>query len=419
MHPTTCPRMSTLLSGAALLAAASIACAQGAPPAAPPAPADGGGRSSFGAPQPAGAPAERDPEPPKPGAPPQQTPPAPTSGGVDHAKRAPAVHAAPGAVWMNDPTLLRLEHERSALELVDHASHQALKDCSRRIAAMHVFVEQQGLAGDYAKFIKGHVSHLDQLTFNEALERALAQTAASRPQPQTNDLNQIEQALEVEAGVARSSWNRLNQGRRTVAMMAEFLEGKGLLGFYQAWAPGFMRSKGWEPKGPAPGTAPDPDALRKRALQLDWDRTHRAQQAASQWQSAGAANPADVQSPDTAYPRQQPPQSGNIPSPVPMGPAPARSGYSNSWFNSYADPYYDMSGYPGRDPNLDPPRADDPATYGWAPEAYTYTGYTWPTFWDLGPNVVPGFSMFPGGAVGGVGFGGGRGGAVGGAAGGR
>ncbi len=358
--------------------------------------------SSFGAPRPAGAPPEPESTPPKPGTPPADPAPPPGSGGVAHGKRTPAVLASPGRVWPNDPALLRLERERAALELVDHAASQGLQDATRRIAAMHAFIEQQGIAGDYATFMRSHVPQGDQITFEDAVSRAMDQSSVARPQPQTNDLSQLEQATEVEAGVARASFNGLNRSRRTVAMLSQFLAQQDLLAFYQAWAPGFMRSKGWAPKGPAAGQGPETDAIRRRALQLEWDRAHRQQRQLSQWQ---AGPPQD---------QGAPPAPGGVPSQVAPGPPPARGASSNSWYNSYADPYYDMSGYPGRDPDAGSPKANDPATYGWAPEAYT--GNTWPSYWDLGPNVVP-FGMFPGGAAGGIGFGG-RGGAVGGAAGG-
>ena len=46
---------------------------------------------------------------------------------------------------------------------------------------------------------------------------------------------------------------------------------------------------------------------------------------------------------------------------------------------------------------------NDPATYGYAPEAYSYRA--WPMFWDLGWVTVPPLGMFGGGSVGGVGIG--------------
>ena len=374
---------------------------------APAAPAN-----SFGAPLPAGAAAEPPPAPPKPGPVPATSAPAPKSGGVPHVQRTAPVQAVPDAVWPHDPGLLRLEHERNALELVDHAATQAAEDAARRIAAMHAFIEQNNMAQDYAAFTRIHVPIGDQLTFDEAVERAMRQTEARRPQPQTNDLGHLEDAVEVEAGVARASFNRLNRSRRTVQMLGDFLERQNALGYYQAWAPGFMRSHGYRPQGPSQGQAPSGDAMQRRALQLEWDRAHRQQRASDSWQSGQAPAPDGPQ----AAPQGVPATYGTIPAPIQFGGgSPARGSNSLSWFNGYADPYYDMSGYPGRDPDADKPIANDPATYGYAPEAYTYQA--WPMFWDLGPNVVPAFGMFPGGMVGGTGFGGG--GAMGAAGGGR
>jgi hypothetical protein len=97
------------------------------------------------------------------------------------------------------------------------------------------------------------------------------------------------------------------------------------------------------------------------------------------------------------------PAHGIVPQAMAQGASPARGPYSNSWWNGYADPYYDMAGYPGRDPNLTTVDANDPATYAYAPEAYTYRA--WPMYWDIGFVSVPPVGMFGGGAVGTTGFG--------------
>ena len=183
--------------------------------------------------------------------------------------------------------------------------------------------------------------------------------------------------------------------------LTSFLLKEGLLDDYMAWAPGFMRSMGWNPPRPAPGSPPDPVAARKRGVQLEWDRAQREQRAQ-------APQIVATQLPGGSVPTP-PQQNGVVPAPVDLGASPARSLYSNSWWNGYADPYYDTSGFPARDPNLDPKMANDPNTYGNAPEAYTYR--YWPWYWELGGYAFPAYGMFGGGAVGGASFGGAVGGA--------
>jgi len=362
--------------------------------------------TSFGAPAAPGS-AEPAPQAPSPSPrPPEQAVPAGTP------RLAPAVPTGT-VVWPHDPALVALEAEREALEMVDHASRLGVEESSRRIGAMHAFIDRRDLESRWSQFSRGYVPTLDQLTFDDAVARAKSHGAGTAPAPGTNDVDHLEQAVAVEAGVARSSWNLLNRNRRTVDALTAFLLKEDLLDDYMGWAPGFMRSMGWKPTPPAPGTDPDPEAVRKRGVQLEWDRAQRERRA-----QAASAPPAIVA---TQLPAGAPPavpdQNGVVPAPVDLGASPARSVYSNSWWNGYADPYYDTSGFPGRDPNLSVPMADDPKTYGYAPEAYTYRA--WPAFWELGPNAYPAFGMFPGGAAGGVGFGGAAGGAgFGGAAGG-
>lgn len=374
----------------AALAACAASLAQAPAPQAP---------SSFGAPMQPGtkepsqpathpAPAPRPDERPSPKA-------------TDNAKRLPAVVPTGTVVWMHDPALLKLEAEREALEMVDHASRLGAEESARRIGAMHAFIDRHDLESRWSAFSRDYVPTLDQLTFDEAVARAKAHAAGLKPTPDTNDVDHLEQAVAVEAGVARTSWNSLNQHRRAVDALTAFLLKEQLLDDYMAWAPGFMRSMGWNPPRPAPGTAPDPTAVRKRGVQLEWDRAQREQRAQSPQIIA-------TQLPGGSVP-DPPPQNGVVPAPVDLGASPARSIYSNSWWNGYADPYYDTSGFPARDPNLSPQMANDPKTYGNAPEAYTY--HYWPWYWELGGYAYPAYGMFGGGAVGGVGFGGAVGGA--------
>jgi hypothetical protein len=392
MAPHT-PRLALV----AALAIALPATAAQVPPAkpAPSAPSTAGnpGTSSFGAPTKAGDAPEPEPQAPKPSARPEEKPDPKVAA---NATRLPAVLPTGCSVWPNDPALLKLEAEREALEMVDHAARLGSEEAGRRVAAMHAFIDQRDIESRWARFSRSYVPTLDQLTFAEAVARAKSHAAGTVAKPQTNDIDHLEGAVEVESGVALASWNHLNRLRRMVDILTAFLMQENLLEQYRGWAPQYMHDMGWNPPRPAPGQAPSDEAVRRRGLQLEWDRAQREQRAQQPLVAAGNAPPAGS-TPDA------PPQYGTVPAPVAIGASPARSIYSNSWWNSYADPYYDTSGLPSRNPNLDPARANDPKTYGNAPEAYSYRA--WPTYWDLGPNVYPAYGMFPGGMVGGTGMG--------------
>ena len=322
----------------------------------------------------------------------------PTAHATASSTRLPVVVPTGCTVWPNDPALLKLEAEREALEMVDHASRLGVEESGRRISAMHAFVDQRNMESKWARFSRQYVPTLDQITFDEAVARAKSQSAGTHPTPDTNDVDHLEQAIEVESGIARTSWNMLNRNRRAVDGLTAFLLQENVLGDYQGWAPSYMRAMGWKAQGPDAGQAPSPEAVRRRAVQLEWDRAQREQRAqVPQGWEPGSGLPAG------STPTNVPEENGVIPAPISLGVSPARSIYSNSWWNGYADPYYDTGGFPGRDPNLNVAMADDPKTYGWAPEAYTYTAR--PAYWDLGPNAHPAAGMFPGGMVGGTNFG--------------
>ena len=294
----------------------------------------------------------------------------------------------PSQVPANTPALRQMARERDALELVEQTAHHALQDATHRIAAMHAFIERQNLAGSFAAYARAFQPLGSQITFESAMNAALDHLATRPPTAPTTDLLHLEQAIEVESATAHSTFNLLNSARRNVELLGSFLARQRLLPQYRAWAQQAAQRAGHAPKqltDPADMAA----AQDRRAVQLAWDRLQQAQDA------------------------QYPPA-------VEPGTAVAHGPYSSSWWNSYADPYYDLAGYPGRDPSLarnaPPPDYGSqgaPADYDWAISGYERNGV--PVYPELGPNVVPAFGMFPSGAAGGTTFGGGRGGAAGGA----
>lgn len=292
----------------------------------------------------------------------------------------------PSQVPANTPALRQMSRERDSLELVEQTAHHALQDATHRIAAMHAFIERQNLAGALAAYARNFQPLGSQITFETAMRAALDHLATRPPTAPTTDLLHLEQAIEVESATAHSTFNLLNSARRNVELLGSFLARQRLLPQYRAWSQQAARAAGHAPK-----QLSDPAALAaaqdRRALQLAWDRLQQAQ--------------------DAEYPPA-----------VAPGTAVAHGPYASSWWNSYADPYYDLAGYPGRDPSLarnaPPPDYGSqgaPADYDWAISGYERNGV--PVYPELGPNVVPAFGMFPSGAAGGTTFGG-RGGAVGG-----
>jgi hypothetical protein len=300
------------------------------------------------------------------------TPGAPAHG-VPHVQRSPASLGAPAAVEPSARVLRQLARERDALGLVEASARLALGHATRRVAAMHAFVERMGQAAEFAAFSRAYHPSGEQITFREATEAALEHLAARPSGPVTADLPTLESDVRVATAAAQQTFDHLNAMRRAAETLATFLERSGRLGEYQAWAAEHPASIAARPavlEDPAHAAA----AWDQRALQRGWDRAQCAQ--------AFAAPPA----------------------PEP-GLAVAHGPYASSWWNSYADPYYDLVGTPSR-PGGWPGggAAPDPApASAWETPGF---GRRWePTYPELGPGVVPAFGMFPTGAVGGQGFG--------------
>ncbi|MBL9141077.1 MAG: hypothetical protein JNK53_04360 [Phycisphaerae bacterium] len=291
-----------------------------------------------------------------------------------HVERSPASLGSPSTVARTNPALVNLARELAALQLVDHAASTAMHDAARRVAAMHAFIEARRLTAPFAAFARTFQPSGGQITFQQATDAALDHLA-SRPAPiESQDLQQVELSVQVTSAQAHQSFNQLNSLRRASEMLVTFLHQQGVLGAYQAWAaahPGSQAARG------APLREPDQLAAAHdaRALQLGWDHAQRSQSAE-----------------------------------IAHGP------YASSWWNSYADPYYDITG--GADGASsanganDASSADGAASVAGASPAsdasWCTPGYSrsqWPRYAELGPNAMPAFGMFPTGSAGGATFG--------------
>lgn len=300
---------------------------------------------------------------------------APSSQSADDAHRARSPHTlgAPGTVQAGSPALAQLARESAALDLVQRACARALPMAAKRVAAMHAFIEQAGQAGAFARFADGWQPMGAQITFHQAVDAALDHLGPRPVLPASRDVGAAEQSVQVATLSAQQSFDQLNALRRSGETLGAFLRQAGLLNGYFEWVqrqPATMANA----SSPLPDGPDRQSALDERALQLGWDAAqHRAFQ-----QTAPALEP---------------------------GLAVAHGPYSTTWWNSYADPYYDISGTPGGAPS---PQARSAAPDDGSWQVPGYDRSSWPVYPELGPNVVPAFGVMPTGAAGGAVFGGTR-----------
>lgn len=351
-----CPRLTASASLLLIVALGGGAVQDGRLTAASPPP---GGVPPPESPRSQGSPATAAPDVQR--APPQAAP---------HVQRSPASLGSPAEVEPAARVLSQLTRERAALELVDQAARRALAQAARRVAAMHAFIEGAGAAAEFGEFSRSYRPGAEQITFREATDAALDHLSIRPINPTTTNLSALEQAVETATSAAHQSFDHLNAVRRSAETLATFLQRSGRIAAYQMWAAEHPASKAERPallSDPAQAAA----AWDERALQVGWDRAQRAR--ANEW-----------------------------PAVVEPGAAVAHGPYASSWWNSYADPYYDLVGSPAAYAGMAPPPESTGAN-SW--ETPGYSRQRTPVYPELGPNVVPAFGMFPSGATGGGAFG--------------
>ncbi len=277
-----------------------------------------------------------------------------------HLSRAPATLAAPSRVADSNPAIMRLAHEEAALELVDSSAKTALQDAIRRIAAMHAFIEIRGATADFAAFTQGFHTSASQISFQQANDAALDHLGRRVPAPSTTDLQQMETAVQVASASAHQSFNQLNAARRSVEMLAIYLKRAGLLAAYQEWAAAHPASIAHNARGNRAAAKPAADAAANPAADSaaaepalaqahgEYSRDIRAVQG--RWDAAQlAGNPLEATPPAEA-----------------PSLAVAHGPYATTWWNSYADPYYDIAGTPEGATGTEP-------LDGWATPGYART----------------------------------------------
>lgn len=203
------------------------------------------------------------------------------------------------------------------------------------------------------------------MTFDEAYKQAVAQQKSKGPQAPSTDEATLQREVEGQRELVQNEWNELNRAHETVSMMTAFLNSQNAMPEYVEWAKSSAaeRAKTMDrPKATtdrqAEGKTLTPEQraanirkyqARQAHLRKYWDHYHFT------FGTTGVP---------PGGPFRGNPQGGSTvgeDANLVGDPNPYIGGYPNaavdsayyqgdywggSWWNGYADPYYDVHGYP-------------------------------------------------------------------------
>jgi hypothetical protein len=231
-----------------------------------------------------------------------------------------------------------LQQELSALQLMNEAIGPARAKSQARIQQMKAFVAEKGLAAEYKAFSpeNGH----PPLTFQQAYQAALEQQSLhGKPAGGGEDLATLQREVAATTSMVQEAWKGLNSNLATVHAMSSFLASKGLMDEYVAWSRTYEADRKRDEAATIAKQRSAADAAAKQqadardkalaALQQRMDKMHYVSTGIDyNYQFSQGVRPGS--------------QTGDRQFSQGVAPGSQMGYYGGSYYNGYADPYYDI-----------------------------------------------------------------------------
>lgn len=268
--------------------------------------------------------------------------------------------ALPAHAQSDGPSQLQLELD--ALDTINDTLGPMRGGAQARVKMMTAFVTQNGMLDAYKSFAASdQAPAFHGMTFQKAYEQALDQEKSrGLPKPSTTDTATLSSEVSAERTMVHSQWDTVNELHDQVAKMTAFLKSKDQMDAYID----FARANADKPAAPDAGTDRRTDSqgltpeqreaniARYRAqqekLRQHWDHYHFTTGVGGlppggPFRGNPEGNPIG-QDPDVVGNGN--PYIASYPNPAVENAWYSGDYYGGSWWNGYADPYYDVYGYP-------------------------------------------------------------------------
>ncbi|MFO0894949.1 MAG: hypothetical protein U0574_08350 [Phycisphaerales bacterium] len=268
--------------------------------------------------------------------------------------QAPPIPAgiSPGMV----PAFTNMQLELNALNSMNDAAGQLTDGARRRVTLLTDFVASKNMQADFTTFQQGWKPNSPPLSFQQAYTTALNAEKLRGPVTiTTSDFDTLTREVTATTSMVQTGWNSLNSLRGQVSCLSAFVHGKNLWNDYHTFAAARVKqmqadaaaaAQAREAKDKAEMTKEDQARIAALDyLQKQWDsQSHLASSGINMnysfSQSASQASQFS-QTPSTAYTAG----TGQNPAVYPVDPYPGVYDYwTGTYWNGYADPYYDVYG---------------------------------------------------------------------------
>lgn len=231
-----------------------------------------------------------------------------------------------------------LQEELSALQLMNEAIGPARAHSQARIAQMKAFVAEKGLAGEFKSFTPA-AAH-PALTFQQAYQAALQQQSLhGGAKAGGEDLATLQREVSATTTMVQESWNGLNSNLATVHAMSAFLSSKGLMDEYVTWSRTYEADRKRNEAATIAKQRAAADASAKQQADARDKALKELQQRMDKMHYVSTGIDYDYQFSQGVRPGSQ---TGDTRFSQGVAPGSQMGYYGGSYYNGYADPYYDI-----------------------------------------------------------------------------
>jgi hypothetical protein len=235
-----------------------------------------------------------------------------------------------------NPADRSLAIEFAGLGLMNETVGGMLPSAQKRVELLTAYIKTKSLDGEFASYEAPAFNA--GVTFSQALASAQDEAKLTAPTMQ-EDHDTLAREVSAQTELVQGSWNRLQALRQRTWELTSFVRSKNLFDDYHAWAVQETADEAAKSKADADAKRAAADAAARNQAAK---KTAAMQQLQQRWDKIPYSTGVDFN-----YQFSQGSEANGADFPWGNGSYSGDNYWNGSYYNGYADPYYDLWGGPG------------------------------------------------------------------------
>ena len=276
-----------------------------------------------------------------------------------------------------------LAEQLAALQIMNSTVGPMITQANTRNQQMVAFIKAKNMESDWDAFNSSSKAPNPQsLTFDEGYKVALERVQKEQPVTKTDhSAEDLKSNISATKTLVQSEWSNYHNVHKMSVRLSAFLQSKGAMSDYETWSKTYSEKRAAEfQKRMNEENAKQSDAAKRirskfkaqqRYLMQHWDEEMHLKGLANSSGYIMARNRQSIVADSHQYPYldSQTDQVNLNTANEPFGEGSGYAGsygpgyYDGSWYGGYADPHYDVWGFPGDNDGDDPYARTHPPHY--------------------------------------------------------